>query len=175
MSCASDILPHFADYICRLSYFPTSIAAAMASALGAQESSSQSSSQGTVYVLPCSDFQSGLNVGISFGGTVFSWNNDDLNGGNVDRSGTYCALNIIGSDTQDPAGNDVAIIGDAFLKNVVSVFDYSGNGRVGFLAASGTSTSSSGTTANAQSSGSSVISVSVPLVVAVAALFFSLR
>jgi hypothetical protein len=94
-----------------LAYIPTTAAAAVASALNAQEDTDLSSlTGGTLYVLPCSSFEKNLGISISFGGQSFTWANDDLNGGAVDNRGQYCALNIIGADTQDPVGNDMAII-----------------------------------------------------------------
>jgi hypothetical protein len=161
-----------------LAYIPERAAAAVASALNAQlDSELSSTTGGNLYVLPCSSFN-GLSVSVSFGGKSFSWSNADLNGGAVDSRRQNCAINIIGSNTQDPVGNPMAIIDesslqrararlsgcarDSFLKNVVAVFDFDGS-RVGMATASGNNPAGSSTSSNDNSSGSNSSSSASPL------------
>lgn len=51
-----------------------------------------------------------------------------------DNSRRYYYMNVYASDTQDPNGSLISIMGDVFIKNALTVFSYSQNGSpaVGF-------------------------------------------
>lgn len=46
------------------------------------------------------DLDSGLKVSVSFGGTLFHWFDDDLNGGYLSSDTSSCVLNIVASDVR---------------------------------------------------------------------------
>lgn len=82
-----------------LAYFPTKMLDTLMETLGGQQDDSLSGgSSGNYYTVPCSSLEQGLNVSISFGGTLFSWSDEDLDGGYADGDKENCVLNLIGSD-----------------------------------------------------------------------------
>jgi len=73
--------------------------AEIASAMGAELDESQSQEEeADVYAIKCDRLDSGLGVSVSFGGQLFTFDDEDLDGGALDESETYCALNMMGSD-----------------------------------------------------------------------------
>lgn len=82
------------------------------------------------YAYPC---DTNLNVAFTFGGKTWSINSADFSGGTVaqDRSGqNYCLGAIFGANLG--SGAPEWIVGDSFLKNVFSVYEYEPTPRVGF-------------------------------------------
>jgi len=157
-----------------LIYVPTSVAANIASSLGATAYSAGSSSSG-YYTMSCDTIEQ-QNVAFSFAGTLFYINGADLSTGRVSSRSNQCLLSIVGADTTDPNRQPIAIVGDSFMKNVVAVFDYTNNGRVGMAAQKGSNSTSSpvGSNSNSSSSGSSSSAsklVFAPLLALVPAIF----
>ncbi|KAH0838835.1 Asp-domain-containing protein [Lanmaoa asiatica] len=76
------------------------------------------------YSFPCNSFPS---VSFTFGGTSFTISAATLNIGLVSSGSTDCVSGIVGQDT----GFSSWIVGDVFLQNVYTTFDF-GNNRVGF-------------------------------------------
>lgn len=90
----------------RLVYLPTSVLAAVASAIGATPytqggSSAQSSGSAAqasgYYTVNCDDLSS-MDLSLSFGGTLFQFNGADLNGGRISYASNQCLLAIVGAD-----------------------------------------------------------------------------
>ncbi|PWN37492.1 Asp-domain-containing protein [Meira miltonrushii] len=106
-----------------------------------------SSSQG-MYSIPCS---SSVNISLTFGGQQYSINPADMNAGALDSSGQNCLGGILGSDLGSGAPN--FIVGDVFLKNVFSVYQYS-PAAVGFAALKGQAAQTASTTSGAVKIGS---------------------
>jgi cathepsin D len=77
------------------------------------------------YTFPCSSVPS--NISISFGGKKFTISPDVFNLGQVSEGSSLCVGGIVGEDL----GVDFWIVGDVFMRNVYTVFDY-GNSQVGF-------------------------------------------
>ncbi|KAL1872235.1 hypothetical protein Plec18167_006838 [Paecilomyces lecythidis] len=84
-----------------------------------------SSPSGENFVIPCSSNNS---VAITFSGATYAISPKDYVGSPTDNTGKSCMSNIIGHTT---FGDTTWLVGDVFMKNVYSVFDYDGN-RVGF-------------------------------------------
>ncbi|KAF9228837.1 acid protease [Gyrodon lividus] len=76
------------------------------------------------YTLPCNSMPS---VSITIGGKTFVLSAETFNLGSYDSSGETCVGGILATGSL----GDTWILGDAFLRNVYSVFDI-GNLRVGF-------------------------------------------
>ncbi|CED83808.1 Aspartyl protease [Phaffia rhodozyma] len=116
------------------------------------------------YQFPCS---TSLNVSLTFGSVTYLIDSADMNVGPVDASTNMCLGGIYGSNLESNTTIQW-ILGDTFLKNVYSVFVYSGantGSQVGFAALSDgstvttgsptTTTTGSGSAATVTSSGSS--------------------
>lgn len=105
---------------------------------------------GETFSVPC---DADAIVKFTFGQTAYNISTPDWRGGKL-ASG-LCRSNIIGRQT---FGDKQWLVGDVFLKNVYSVFDFE-KGRVGFgVKATGTSAGSSTTTlANGQTSTASAV------------------
>lgn len=91
------------------------------------------------YQVPC---DTTTPIHFAFSGTSFGISSQDWVGDVVDQSKNLCASNIY---PVSAVGNGVWLIGDTFLKNVYTVFDYD-ESRVGFgakVAATSTSTTTS--------------------------------
>lgn len=86
-----------------------------------------SSKSGSKYLVPC-DTDAELRV--IFSGVSYAISPKDYVG---DKSGSDCASNII---AQEAFGENVWLLGDVFLKNVYSVFDYDDN-KIGFAGRKG--------------------------------------
>lgn len=65
--------------------------------------------------MDCDDLDN-LDVGVSFNGETYKLNPTDLDLGEL--SSGSCVIGVIASDQQDIQGNDLGILGAAFLKNV---------------------------------------------------------
>lgn len=112
-----------------------------------------SSSQG-MYSIPCS---SSVNVSLTFGGQQYSINPADMNAGALDSRGRNCLGGILGSDLG--SGAPGFIVGDVFLKNVFSVYQYS-PAAVGFAALKGQAAQTASTTSGAVQVGSNTAAAS---------------
>lgn len=115
-----------------------------------------SASQGNgYYSFPCS---SSVDATLTFGSQQYTIPNSDFVAGTLDQSGTQCLGAIFGLGSS--AQTDLQwIIGDAFLKNVYSIFTINGNnGNAGVGFASLANGLNSGT--NSKSVGSSSTSAS---------------
>ncbi|KAG8875096.1 Type I transmembrane sorting receptor [Tulasnella sp. 332] len=77
------------------------------------------------YTYPCSANLGTVSIG--FGSKQYAINPSDFNLGQATNGSTECVGGIIGEDV----GGNLAIVGDEFMKNWYSVFDY-GKRRVGF-------------------------------------------
>lgn len=101
------------------------------------------------YAYPCS---SNPSISLTFGGREFNINSQDFNAGAVDTLGRYCLGAIFATDLGEGAPS--WIVGDAFLKNVFSVYDYNnGSPRVGFANLKGSSAQNAPITTSAVPSG----------------------
>ncbi|GAA5826586.1 hypothetical protein JCM11251_002438 [Rhodosporidiobolus azoricus] len=105
-----------------LIYLPTSVASALYSKLGGTKVGSSGE-----YHVPCvSTFGS---IGLTFNGVTYNMPLDDVFLGYASSSNTdECILGIFASDYYDSEGQNVAIVGNLFLKSVYSVFSFSQNG-----------------------------------------------
>lgn len=97
------------------------------------------------YGFPC---ETNVSVNFSFGGKSWPISPDDMNVGRVSSGSDICAGGIFdltaGSSIPTGGGNPDWVVGDAFLKNVYSVFRYQPAG-VGFAELSNAAGGSSGT------------------------------
>ncbi|KDN48846.1 acid protease, partial [Tilletiaria anomala UBC 951] len=92
------------------------------------------------YAYPCS---STIKLTFTFGGQHYSVNPLDFSAGAVDNAGSYCLGSVFGIDTGNSA--PPYIIGDAFLKNVFSVYR-ANPPSVGFASLKGSSAQTAATT-----------------------------
>ncbi|KAH0838858.1 acid protease [Lanmaoa asiatica] len=76
------------------------------------------------YTFPCNSFP---DVSFTFGGTSFPISADTLNLGPVSSGSSDCVSGIMAQDT----GSSFWIVGDVFLQNVYTTFDFDNN-QVGF-------------------------------------------
>ncbi|KAJ7593823.1 acid protease [Mycena floridula] len=76
------------------------------------------------YTLPCASIPT---ISLTFGGKAFKISEDTFNLGTVSDGSTQCVGGIVSSDVGDIGW----IVGDVFLQNVYTAFDF-GNKRVGF-------------------------------------------
>lgn len=65
--------------------------------------------------MSCDDLDS-MDVGVSYNGQTYKIDPSDLDLGEIATG--QCVLGVIAADTQDLQGNDLGILGAAFLKNV---------------------------------------------------------
>lgn len=86
-----------------------------------------SSKSGSKYLVPC---DSDAELRVIFSGVSYAISPKDYVG---EKSGSDCASNII---AQQSFGENVWLLGDVFLKNVYSVFDYDNN-KIGFAGRKG--------------------------------------
>ncbi|KAI9829752.1 MAG: hypothetical protein M1819_005989 [Sarea resinae] len=112
---------------------------------------------GETFEVPCG---STAPIQITFGGATFNISAKDYVGAKSNGNGDLCAANIIG---RQAFGSDTWLLGDVFLKNVYSVFDFDKD-RVGFgaKAASGASPTSSASSSSKTSSASSSTGTTKP-------------
>jgi hypothetical protein len=123
-----------------LVYVPTAVAAAIYAAIpGASMDVVDTASSGgaVVYQYPCASTPS---IALTFAGssTEFPINILDFNLGATTAGAGMCVGGIFGMDFMDAAGDNIAIVGDEFLKSWYSVYNYDGAGKgvpaVGFAA-----------------------------------------
>ncbi|RDB16661.1 Cathepsin E [Hypsizygus marmoreus] len=81
------------------------------------------------YTVPCANTN---RVGLVFGGLIFYINPVDFTIGKAGAGSTDCVAAIIAFPLTASIPNNMAIVGAIFLKSWYSIYDYSGNGRVGF-------------------------------------------
>lgn len=111
-----------------------------------------SQQDGEVFNIPCS---CQTPVQLIFSGVSYSISPADYVGDPISEGSSTCTTNFIG---RRPFGPDQWLVGDVFLKNVYSVFDYDEK-RIGFASKTSESTSTSVYVPQATSSlGSTVIS-----------------
>lgn len=116
-------------------------------------------SDGT-YAIPCS---SNVDLTMTFGGKAYTVNSQDMLNGIVDSSGQYCLGGVLGESLGTGAPD--YIIGDTFLKNVFTVFQYS-PAAVGFASLVGSSAQTAATSAAAAASaGTTSQAASTPITV----------
>jgi cathepsin D len=94
------------------------------------------------FAFPCS---TSVQLAVSFGGKSFNISPKDYVGQPLDGGNNLCQSNIVG---QQVGGPNQWLLGDVYLKNVYTVFDYDNN-QVGFGAKTSNG-SSSGDTGNQQ-------------------------
>jgi len=109
-----------------LAYVPTAVAVAFYLPLNGQQVDDNGH-----WAVPCNTGVDTLNISLQINGHQFSFQPDDLFLGYANSLRDLCVLSILSSNSTDIDGNPMAVIGDTFLKNVVSVFDYNGP-QIGF-------------------------------------------
>ncbi|KAL8292281.1 hypothetical protein RQP46_001747 [Phenoliferia psychrophenolica] len=112
-----------------LIYVPTVVASALYAAIpgaSADQSDSLEGGSGT-YQYPC-DFAG--TIALQFAGAEGTFGIDlaDFNIGKASSGSNMCIGGIIGMDFQDAAGQNIAIVGDEFLKSWYSTFNYNSTG-----------------------------------------------
>ncbi|KZV96822.1 peptidase A1 [Exidia glandulosa HHB12029] len=108
------------------------VPAALAKSIYAQIPGSQMMSSG-YYRVPCSNLNSNsLRVSLMFNGSPFSIDMRDFNLGRVSSGSSYCVAGILALGNNFP--DNLAIVGDEFLKSWYSTYDYSNGARVGLSA-----------------------------------------
>ncbi|KAF8932506.1 hypothetical protein BGZ58_007019 [Dissophora ornata] len=125
---------------------------------GAIPGAVQVPNQGNIWILPCSGTTAVTITFGSFTGTIPYTSLAMQSTSQSTSQGNYC-LSAAMFPTGQTATIDEWLIGDAFLKNVYSVFDFSTNaasgGRIGFASlGSGGGSTSNGTTGSGGSTGS---------------------
>jgi hypothetical protein len=94
-------------------YVPTSVAQAFYAQFNGQSYGSQG-----YWSIPCSTET--FTFAAVFNNVQFEVELGDMLLGYADQSREQCVFGLVAQDAQDPQGNTIAIIGDAFLKNVYS-------------------------------------------------------
>lgn len=94
-------------------YVPTSVAQAFYSQLNGQAYGNQG-----YWSIPCSTET--FTFAAVFNNVQFEVDLGDMLLGYADQTRQQCVFGLVAQDAQDPQGNTIAIIGDAFLKNVYS-------------------------------------------------------
>lgn len=113
----------------------------VAAAIYAQIPNSQSYGSDGTYAIPCS---SNVDLTLTFGGQAYTVNSADMLNGALDSSGQYCLGGVLGESLG--SGTPDYIVGDTFLKNVFTVFQYS-PAAVGFASLVGSSAQTAATSA----------------------------
>ncbi|KAG8878135.1 hypothetical protein FRB97_002817 [Tulasnella sp. 331] len=107
-----------------LIYIPTDAASAFYAEIDGAEDASDTVGEG-FYSYPCNAKLSAITM--KLGSTQYAVNPSDFNLGPVSEGSSSCVAGIVGEDI----GEGLAIIGDEWIKNWYTVFDYEGL-RVGF-------------------------------------------
>ncbi|KAG8856314.1 Type I transmembrane sorting receptor [Tulasnella sp. 330] len=110
-----------------LIYIPTAAAKNLYASIPGSKDASSTLGSGT-YTYPCSTTLG--SIALVIGSNSYALNASDFNAGPVSSGSSTCVGGIFGDDS-DPG---LATIGDEFIKNWYSVFDYTNN-RVGFAQA----------------------------------------
>jgi cathepsin D len=121
---------------------PSDVAAAIYQQIPNSQPYGSGQASGT-YAIPCS---SDVQITLSFGGQTYSVNSQDMLNGALDNSGQYCLGGVLGEDLGQ--GAPAYIVGDTFLKNVFTVFQYS-PAAVGFASLVGSTAQTAATAVNA--------------------------
>jgi cathepsin D len=108
----------------------------------------ESSESGQEFFIPCS---TNTTLQFTFSGVTYSVSPKDYVGTSSGDTGTTCYSNIVGVQT---FGSDDWLLGDVFMKNVYSVFDFDQN-RIGFAARNGTTATTTSTPSTVSASPSS--------------------
>ncbi|KAL8833681.1 MAG: hypothetical protein Q9170_004126 [Blastenia crenularia] len=95
-----------------------------------------SQANGETYSIPCA---SNASLQLIFSGISYNISPADYVGSPTNDGSSICTSNIVG---RRPFGEDQWLVGDVFLKNVYSVFDYD-EARIGFAAKASQSSSTS--------------------------------
>lgn len=106
------------------------------------------------YSFPC---DADINASITFGGQAYPINSTDLNLGTIDASGQNCLGGFFEVGDIGGQGAPTWIVGDVFLKNVFSVYQYS-PAAVGFASLPGNQAATESVTASAVPSGTAAAS-----------------
>ncbi|BGP16921.1 hypothetical protein JCM10213_007366 [Rhodosporidiobolus nylandii] len=137
-----------------LIYVPTAVAKALYSQIGGTPSGSAGE-----YHVPCAS--TFTTIGLTFNGVTYNIPLQDMFLGYASSSTTsQCILGIFGQDMYDAEGNNVAIVGNLFLKATYTVFSYSQNGAPAVGFAESITSGVSGNSAPLSSSSSSASSSS---------------
>ena len=110
-----------------LIYAPSSIADAFYQQIPGSSKASQFGDG--FYQFPC---QTNARVSISFNNVNFPFAMADFNLGKTGSGSSMCVGGVLGMS--DGLPNNLAIVGDEFLKSWYSIYDTAGNSRVGFAA-----------------------------------------
>ncbi|KAG8860917.1 hypothetical protein FRB96_003652 [Tulasnella sp. 330] len=116
-----------------LIYIPTSYAKALYAKIPGAASAASTVGTG-FYSFPCSSAATLGPINLVIGGASYAVNMADFNLGQVSSGSSSCVGGIIGEDIGGTGSNQLAIIGDEWIKSWYTVFDY-GNLRVGFASA----------------------------------------
>ncbi|KAG9024367.1 Type I transmembrane sorting receptor [Tulasnella sp. JGI-2019a] len=116
-----------------LIYIPTTYAKALYAKIPGAASAASTVGTG-FYSFPCSSASTLAPIQLQLGSAYYAVNIADFNLGQVSSGSSTCVGGIIGEDIGGTGANQLAIIGDEWMKSWYSVFDY-GSLRVGFAAA----------------------------------------
>jgi hypothetical protein len=108
-----------------LIYVPTAVADKFYAQIPGAASASDQFGEG-FYQFPC---KTSAQISISFNGKPFAVNMADFNLGKTSSGGSMCVGGVLGIGSGFP--DNLAIVGDAFLKSWYSIYDYSNGARVG--------------------------------------------
>ncbi|KAG8860927.1 Type I transmembrane sorting receptor [Tulasnella sp. 330] len=116
-----------------LIYIPTTYAKALYAMIPGAKSAASTVGAG-FYSFPCSSASTLAPIQLKLGSAYYAVNMADFNLGQVSSGSSSCVGGIIGEDIGGSGANQLAIIGDEWIKSWYSVFDYA-NLRVGFATA----------------------------------------
>ncbi|KAG8868321.1 Type I transmembrane sorting receptor [Tulasnella sp. 332] len=116
-----------------LIYIPTAYAKTLYSKIPGAKSAASTVGAG-FYSFPCSSASTLAPIQLKIGSAYYAVNMADFNLGPVSSGSSSCVAGIIGEDIGGSGADQLAIIGDEWIKSWYSVFDY-GNLRVGFAQA----------------------------------------
>lgn len=129
-------------------YIPTAAASALYGSIPGAADASSTLGAG-YYTFPCSSTLAAINL--SFGGKDYPLDFADFNLGAASSGSSSCVGGIIGEDTSGQGQPAQAIIGDEWIKNWYTVFDYGNSVSVIFFYAVASRESGSLNTSNSVS------------------------